>query len=100
MKPVILPKRFLLHCFYFSEFDWLLEVPDTGMDNLQCSVRCYSESVKLVTDTKGDNYTTITKRLGNAYNELGVCQMQKALELSQEEGKKSYYSSLAFFSLD
>ena len=39
---------------------------------------------------KGDNFTGLSKRLGNAYNELGVCQMQKALELTQNEGKRLF----------
>ena len=57
------------------------------MDCLQCSVTCYTEAIKLLTDVRGDNYMTLSKRLGNAYNELGVCQMQQALEMSQTEGK-------------
>lgn len=71
---------------FIAEFNWLLEVHDASIENLECSVRCYSEALQLEPDAKGDNFTALSKRLGNAYNELGVCQMQKALEVTQTEG--------------
>ena len=81
----------LVFSFAITGFHWLLDVPDTVNDNLQCSVRCYSEALKLIPDTKEDNFTGLSKRLGNAYNELGVCQMQQALELTQNEGIDDSY---------
>ena len=71
----------------FSGFDWLLDAPDTIVECLECSVSCYTEALGLLTDVKGEQYNSLTKRLGNAYNELGVCQMQKALEKAQTESK-------------
>ena len=65
----------------------MLDAPDTIVECLECSVSCYTEALGLLTDMKGEQYNSLAKRLGNAYNELGVCQMQKALEKAQSESE-------------
>ncbi|KAL4231619.1 Erythroid differentiation-related factor 1 [Mactra antiquata] len=68
------------------EFERLLNFDGDISDNVSICVECYDKALKLTSRKNLHVYIPLSKRKGNAYNELGVCYMQLAQKLLENEG--------------
>ncbi|XP_038070615.1 erythroid differentiation-related factor 1-like [Patiria miniata] len=69
-----------------NEYEWAVDFRNDTEHNLKTSIQCYMLALSESSDRGDDYVTALTRKQGNAHNELGVYYMNQALVLRNNEG--------------
>ncbi|XP_022080799.1 erythroid differentiation-related factor 1-like [Acanthaster planci] len=85
-----------------NDHEWAVDFRNDTEHNLKTSIQCYTLALSEGTGRGDDYLTALRRKQGNAHNELGVCYMNQALAMRNEEGtfqeeQDLWYKSLRCF---